>query len=76
LALSVNIVRSVQVLGAMRQPGPMLYGDENSVRVVLSGVFSGLPQAVERIRSQERKMMDLSRRAEFKVGELHGRFLE
>lgn len=66
----------VQVLGLVVQPGSLLHGDENGLLVVPPEAFSGLPQAVERIRSREHKLMDFTRRADFKVSDLRGRFLK
>jgi regulator of RNase E activity RraA len=66
----------VQVLGVVRQPGSILRGDEDGLTVVPLGAFSGPPRVVERIHSGERKLMGFIRRADLKVGELHGRFLE
>lgn len=72
----VQVGVPVQVLGVVVQPGSLLHGDENGLVVVPPETFPGLPQAVQRIRSRERKLIDFVRSADFKVSDLQGRFLE
>jgi 4-hydroxy-4-methyl-2-oxoglutarate aldolase len=72
----VRVGVAVQILGVVIQPGSLLHGDRNGLITVPPEAFSGLPQAVEAIRSRERKLMDFVRGAGFKVSDLKGRFLE
>jgi regulator of RNase E activity RraA len=58
---SFRIVRvgvPVQVYGVVIRPGELLHADENGVLLVPDGVEEKLPQAVEAVRTRERRLMD------------------
>ena len=63
-----RIVRTgvpVQILGMAVSPGDLIHADENGVITVPAGVESRLGDAVENVRSRERKVMEFVRGAEF-----------
>ncbi len=55
----------VQILGMVVKPGDVLHGDENGLISVPAGIEDRLPEAVETVRSRERKVMDYVRGADF-----------
>ena len=58
------------------QPGDLLHGDENGLLRIPAAAFARLPQAVDRVRARERRLMDFIRSPEFSVENLKGRFIE
>jgi hypothetical protein len=42
----------------------------------LFAALAGIPQAVDRVRARERRLMDFIRGPEFSVQKLKGRFIE
>jgi 4-hydroxy-4-methyl-2-oxoglutarate aldolase len=63
-----RIVRTgvpVQILGMAVSPGDLIHADENGVITVPAGVESRLSDAVENVRSRERKVMEFVRGPEF-----------
>jgi len=76
---SFQIVRvgvPIQILGVELKPGDLLHGDENGLLRIPAAAFAGLPQAVDRVRARERRLMEFMRSPEFSVGRLKGRFIE
>jgi hypothetical protein len=53
-----------------------LHGDENGLLRIPAPALAGLPQAVDRVRVRERRLMDFMRSPEFSVEKLKGRFVE
>jgi regulator of RNase E activity RraA len=66
----------IQVQGVVIRPGDLLHGDENGVLLVPIGVEERLPQAVDRIRSRERRLMDWVRSEGFSPDHLRDYVLE
>jgi regulator of RNase E activity RraA len=76
---SFRIVRvgvPIQILGVEIKPGDLLHGDENGLLRIPAPALAGLPQAVDRVRVRERRLMDFMRSPEFSVEKLKGRFVE
>jgi regulator of RNase E activity RraA len=76
---SFRIVRvgvPIQILGVELKPGDLLHGDENGLLRIPAAALGDLEQAVERVRSRERRLMDFMRSPEFSVEKLKGRFIE
>ncbi len=70
---SFRIIRvgvPVQIYGAVIRTGDLLHADENGVLLVPSGVEDRLPQAVDAVRTRERRLMDWVRSGEFSLDEL------
>ena len=72
----VRVNVPVQVSGLVVQPNWLLHGDENGLIVVPRETFPGLREAVEKIRTRERALMEYVRGPEFTVRGLRGRFRE
>ena len=72
----VRVGVPVQILGLEIQPGDLLHGDENGLMKVPQAALGGLQQAVERVRTRERRLMDFMRGPEFSVDKLKGKFIE
>jgi regulator of RNase E activity RraA len=76
---SFRIVRvgvPIQILGVELKPGDLLHGDENGLLRIPVPALAGLPQAVDRVRLRERRLMEFMRSPEFSVEKLKGRFIE
>ena len=76
---SFRIVRvnvPVQISGVTIQPGDLLHGDENGLLSVPAAALGGVLEAVARVRTRERRLMDLVKSPEFTVDQLAGRFIE
>ena len=76
---SFRIVRvgvPVQVCGVVIRPGELLHGDENGVLLVPDGVEEKLPQAVEAVRTRERRLMDWVRSDRFSRDHLRDHMIE
>jgi regulator of RNase E activity RraA len=72
----VRVNVPVQTHGMVVQPGDLLHGDENGLISVPSCELSLLEQAVESVRSREKKLMDYVRGDQFSLDGLRDRFLE
>lgn len=72
----VRVGIPIQVEGLEVQPGNLLHGDENGLITVPSEGLDRLPDAVETIRSRERKLMEFVRGPEFSLDGLRDRILE
>jgi len=72
----VRVGVPIQILGMEIAPGDLLHGDENGVLQVPAAALPDLRQAVERVRTRERRVMDVMRAPGFTAGALKGRFLE
>ncbi|HEV2498689.1 MAG TPA: RraA family protein [Terriglobia bacterium] len=72
--VSVNV--PVQILGFVVQPQDILHGDENGLIQVPRESFGGLKEAIEMVRSTERRLMEFVRSPNFTANQLRGRFLE
>jgi regulator of RNase E activity RraA len=76
---SFHIVRvgvPIQVHGLAIQPGDLLHGDENGLLKIPLAALDKLLDAVEEVRTKERKLMDSVKAPGFSVGQLKGRFIE
>jgi 4-hydroxy-4-methyl-2-oxoglutarate aldolase len=65
-----RIVRSgvpVQILGMTVRPLELLHGDENGLITIPDGVERELPDAIDRIRTRERRIMDYVRGPNFTI---------
>jgi 4-hydroxy-4-methyl-2-oxoglutarate aldolase len=60
----------VQIYGAVIRAGDLLHADENGVLLVPPGVEDRLPQAVDTIRTRERRLMDWVGSGEFNLDKL------
>ncbi|MGO8927673.1 MAG: RraA family protein [Limisphaerales bacterium] len=72
----VRVGAPIQILGVELKPGDLLHGDENGLLRIPAPALAGLPQAVERVRARERRLLDFMRSPEFSVEKLKGRFIE
>lgn len=72
----VRVNVPVQITGVAIHPGDLLHGDENGLLSVPATAWSGVLGAVERVRTRERRLMDLVRSPGFAVDQLKGRFIE
>ncbi|HXR79174.1 MAG TPA: RraA family protein [Bryobacteraceae bacterium] len=73
-----RIVRSnvpCEVLGMTVHPGDLLHGDENGIIRVPGQKREALPDAIQRILSAERKILDLACESGFTAGALRDRLL-
>jgi regulator of RNase E activity RraA len=70
----VNI--PVQIDGFVVNPGDLLHGDENGLISVPRCELSAIANAVDAVRSRERKLMDYVRGSDFRIENLRQRFLE
>jgi regulator of RNase E activity RraA len=76
---SFRIVRvgvPIQIHGLAIQPGDLLHGDENGLLNIPHAALDKLLEAVEEVRTKERKLMDSVRAPGFSVEQLKGRFIE
>ena len=74
-----HVVRAgvpVQVLGMAVQPGDLLHGDENGLLLVPHLELQQIREAVDAVRTRERRLMDFVRSPEFSLTSLRGRFRE
>jgi len=72
----VRVGVPVQILGLEIAPGDLLHGDENGLLRIPGAALTGIEQAVEKVKSRERRLMDFMRSPEFSVEKLKGRFIE
>jgi regulator of RNase E activity RraA len=72
----VRIGVPIQVHGLMICPGDLLHGDENGLLSVPAGHEQDLPEAVEKIRSRERRIMEWVRSERFSLDQFHGAIAE
>ena len=71
---SFRIVRvggPVQIHGLAIAPGDILHGDENGVLAVPSGHEQELAEAVDQVRSREKRLMDWVRSNDFSLDGFH-----
>lgn len=76
---SFRIVRvgvPIQVHGLAINPGDLLHGDENGLLKIPQAALDKLLDAVEAVRTKERKLMDSVKTPGFSVDQLKGRFIE
>jgi regulator of RNase E activity RraA len=76
---SFRIVRvgvPIQIHGMAVKPGDVLCGDPNGVLLIPTGVEEELPEAVERVRVREAKLMDFVRGGDFTLDGLRHLVLE
>lgn len=66
----------VQILGMEVHPGDLLHGDENGLITVPAGCESMLPECVETVRRQERKVMEFVRGESFSLDGFRAALLE
>jgi 4-hydroxy-4-methyl-2-oxoglutarate aldolase len=72
----VRVGVPIQIMGVELQSGDLLHGDENGLLRIPAAALASLPQAVDRVRARERRLMDFMRSPEFSVEKLKGRFIE
>jgi regulator of RNase E activity RraA len=66
----------VQIEGLVIRPDDLLHGDENGLIVVPRESMEKLPDAVNKIRSREQRLMEFVRSPEFSFDRLKGKILE
>lgn len=74
-----RIVRAgipVQILGMSVRPGDLLHGDENGLIQIPNEALGRIKEAVSKVRSAERSLLEFVSAPEFTAGKLRGRFLE
>jgi len=74
-----RIVRAgvpVQILGMEVSPGDILHGDENGLITLPAGVEDSLPDAIEKVRARERKVMEFVRGPGFSLDGFKSAVLE
>jgi regulator of RNase E activity RraA len=72
----VRVGVPIQILGLEIKPGELLHGDENGLMKIPHAALDRLEQAVDKVRSRERRLMDFMKSPEFSVEKLKGRFIE
>src|SRR6185436_15321018 len=72
----VRVGVPIHILGLEIRPGDVLHGDENGLMRIPQKALGGIEQAVEKIRSREKRLMDFMRSPDFAVEKLKGRFIE
>ena len=72
----VRVGVPVQVEGLVVQPGDVLHGDENGLISIPRCELEALKNAVDAVRSREKKLMDYVRSADFTLNGLGQKFLE
>jgi len=60
----------VQICGLAIQPGDVLHGDENGLLLIPREARQGLAEAVDKVRTTERKLMEFIRGPEFSLDKL------
>jgi 4-hydroxy-4-methyl-2-oxoglutarate aldolase len=70
----VRVGVPIHVLGLVVQPGDLLHGDENGLILIPQEAFKGLREAIESVRTRERRLMDFVKSPGFTAGQLRGRF--
>jgi 4-hydroxy-4-methyl-2-oxoglutarate aldolase len=63
----VEVGVPVTIDGQVVRTGDVLHGDANGIVIVPHEVLNGLPDAVEKVRSRERRMMDFIKGPEFSL---------
>lgn len=72
----VGVGVPVHVLGMVVRPQDMLHGDENGLIQIPAEALGGLRDAIDRVRSAERALMESVAAPDFTARQLRGRFLE
>lgn len=70
-----RIVRAgvpVHIMGMAVKPGDLLHGDENGLIHVPADVENELPEAIDKVRERERRIMDFVRGSEFSLDGFKG----
>ncbi|MEJ2009675.1 MAG: RraA family protein [Acidobacteriota bacterium] len=71
----VRVGVPIQVMGLVIRPQDILHGDQNGLIQIPKEAAEGLKEAVESVRTRERRLMDLAKDPGFTASRLHGRFL-
>ena len=71
----VRVGVPIQVMGLVIRPQDLLHGDQNGLIQIPKEAAKGLPEAIESVRTKERRLMDLAKDPSFTASQLHGRFL-
>lgn len=71
----VRVGVPIQVMGLVIRLQDILHGDQNGLIQVPKEAAKGLPEAIESVRTRERRLMDLAKDPHFTASQLHGRFL-
>lgn len=71
----VRVGIPIQVMGLVIRPQDILHGDQNGLIQIPEEAAKGLKEAIESVRSRERRLMDLAKDPGFTASHLHGRFL-
>jgi regulator of RNase E activity RraA len=72
----VRVGVPIQILGLEIKAGDLLHGDENGLLSIPANALESIEQAVEKVRTRERRLMDFMRSADFSAEKLKGRFAE
>ena len=72
----VRVGVPIQVCGLAINPGDLLHGDENGLLKIPHTSLDNLLEAVDVVRTKERKLMEAVRAPGFSVDQLKGRFIE
>jgi len=72
----VRVGIPIQIEGLTIHPNDLLHGDENGLVVVPSDGIENLPDAVNKVRSRERALMEFVRGPEYSFERLRDRILE
>ena len=70
----VRVGVPITVMGLVIRPQDILHGDMNGLIQIPAEAAEGLPKAVESVRTRERRLMDMTKDANFTASQLHGRF--
>lgn len=71
----VRVSVPIHVAGMVIRPQEILHGDQNGLIQVPKEALDGLPQAVEAVRTRERRLMDMTKDPNFTASQLRGRFM-
>jgi 4-hydroxy-4-methyl-2-oxoglutarate aldolase len=70
----VRVGVPITVMGLVIRAQDILHGDMNGLIQIPAEAAEGLPKAVEAVRTRERRLMDMTKDANFTASQLHGRF--
>ena len=71
----VDVGMEVEISGMSIQPGDLLHGDVNGLLKIPEEIVAQLPEAVEKIRTNERGSMDFFNSSDFTIESLRERFI-
>lgn len=71
----VRVSVPIHVTGMVIRPQEILHGDQNGLIQVPKEALDGLPEAIESVRTRERRLMDMTKDPNFSASQLRGRFM-